>query len=148
MAYLVGIALKGMDGLIEIVGGALLLLTSRPAIVRLVATLTRPELTENPHAFVATHALHMATSLSPGTQQFAGTYLLIHGAIKVTLVAGLVRGWRGAYPMALVLLAAFIGYQFFRLARFHSPLLAIFTAIDIVIVLLIAWEWRRTVRAR
>ncbi|MDE2272105.1 MAG: DUF2127 domain-containing protein [Xanthomonadaceae bacterium] len=142
-AYLVGITLKGVDGLLEICGGAILLLTSRPAIVRAIASLTRAELYEDPHDFVATHALHLAGNLSPGTQHFASAYLLVHGAIKVGLVAGLVRRWRSAYPIALLLLTAFIGYQCFRLFRYRSPVLAIFTGIDIIIVLLISYEWRR-----
>ncbi|MGH8189946.1 MAG: DUF2127 domain-containing protein [Rhodanobacteraceae bacterium] len=48
--------------------------------------------------------------------------------------------------MALLLLSAFIGYQCFRLFRFHSLFLAAFTAIDIAIVVLICLEWRRVSR--
>ncbi len=142
LAYLVGIALKGVDGLLEMCGGAILLLTSRPAIIHVIASLTRAELYEDPRDFVATHALHIAENLSPGTQHFASAYLLVHGAIKVGLVAGLLRGWRRAYPCALLLLTAFIGYQGYRLFRYHSLVLAVFTAIDIAIVLLIWREWK------
>lgn len=94
------------------------------------------------HGAIAAWLLHAAEHLSSGTQHFASAYLLVHGAIKVGLVAGLLRGWHAAYPLALVLLTAFIGYQCYRLFRFHSPVLGVFTAIDIVIVLLIWHEWR------
>jgi uncharacterized membrane protein len=86
--------------------------------------------------------LHTTASLSTGTQHFASAYLLVHGAIKVGLVAGLLRGWRAAYPTALLVLTAFIGYQCWRLFRYHSLALGVFTAIDIAIVLLIWREWR------
>jgi uncharacterized membrane protein len=142
LAYLVGIALKGVDGLLEICGGAILLLTSRPAIIHVIASLTRAELYEDPRDFVATHALHIAENLSPGTQYFASAYLLVHGAIKVGLVGALMRGWRQAYPAALLLLTAFIAYQGYRLFRYHSPMLTVFTAIDVAIVLLIWHEWK------
>lgn len=148
IAYLIGIALKGVDGLLEICGGTILLLTTRRAIIHMVALLARPELAEDPHDFVATHALRIAEGLSPGTQHFASAYLLVHGVIKAGLVAGLVYGWRGAYPTALVLLTAFIGYQAWRLFRFHSLVLAAFTAVDIAIVLLIWHEWARIRRIR
>lgn len=142
-AYLIGIALKGLDGLLEIAGGAVLLLISRPAIVRMTTFLVQGELTDDPRDFIATHALHAAKHLSAGTQHFASAYLLVHGLIKVGLVTGLLRGWRRAYPTALLLLTAFIGYQIFRVFRRHSLALAVFTIIDIAIVLLIGLEWRR-----
>lgn len=141
-AYLIGIALKGLDGLLEMTGGAALLLISRPAIIRLTEFLVQGELSEDPRDFIAAHALHAARNLSPGTQQFVSAYLLVHGAIKVGLVAGLLLRWRRAYPVALLLLTAFIGYQVYRLYLYHSPALAVFTAIDIVIVLLIRHEWK------
>ena len=143
VAYLAGIGLKGLDGLLEMAGGAVLLLISRPAIVHLAEFLVQGELSEDPRDFIATHALHAAKNLSPGAQQFVSAYLLVHGAIKVGLVAGLLLRWRRAYPIALLLLTAFIGYQCFRLILFHSALLAAFTAIDIAIVVLIGFEWRR-----
>ncbi len=99
-----------------------------------------------PHGAIATWLLHATEHLSSGTQHFASAYLLVHGAIKVGLVAGLMRGWHAAYPLALLLLTAFIGYQCYRLFRFHSPALAVFTAVDIVIVLLIWHEWRSLMR--
>lgn len=142
-AYLLGIALKGVDGLLEIGGGAMLLFTSRAGIVHLVESLARPEMAEGPGWLLEHHAVHMARTLSPGTLHFATIYLLIHGCIKVGLVAALMKGWRQAYPVALVLLTAFIVYQCFRLFRDHSLFLATFTAIDIVIVVLIWLEWRR-----
>lgn len=140
-AYLVGIALKGLDGLTEVAGGAVLLLISRATIVCITAFLV-DGLSDEPRGFIASHALHAAKSLSPGTQHFASIYLPIHGLIKMGLVAGLLRGWRHAYPVALLLLAAFIGYQCYRLFRHHSLALALFTAIDIAIVVLIWLEWR------
>lgn len=142
LSYLVGIVLKGLDGVIEIVGGVALFVTSLPHIIRLVAAWARRSLPVA-NDFIANHVAHMAENLPPGAQRFASTYLLIHGLIKVGLVTALLRGWRRAYPIALLMLTAFIGYQCFRLFRYHSPLLAAFTLIDVIIVVLIWLEWRR-----
>jgi uncharacterized membrane protein len=141
-AYLVGIALKGLDGLIEIAGGATLLLISRATMLQVVAFVSGSGSPETPHGAISAYVLHATATLSAGTQHFASAYLLVHGAIKVGLVAGLWRGLRAAYPIALLLLTAFIGYQCYRLFRYHSPALGVFTAIDIAIVLLIWHEWR------
>lgn len=145
--YLVGIALKGLDGLIEIAAGTTLLVTSLPGIIRAAGWFARNELPVG-RDFIANHAAHLAQHLAPGAQRFASAYLLIHGCIKVGLVAGLLRGWRHAYPTALLLLGAFIGYQCYHLFRYHSLLLAAFTAIDIAIVVLIWLEWCRVESAR
>lgn len=139
---MVGIALKGLDGLLEIAGGATLLLISRATLLQVAAFVSGSGSPDTPHGAIGAWLLHATASLSTGTERFASTYLLVHGVIKVGLVAGLWRGLRAAYPIALLLLTAFIGYQCYRLFRFHSPALAVFTAIDIVIVLLIWHEWR------
>ena len=147
-AFLIGIIFKGIDGTIELVGGAALLLTSQAAIVRTVAWLAREELSENPHDFVATHALHWAQHFAPSTKHFAALYLLAHGAIKVALVAGLLRGLRWSYPVALIVLIAFIAYQGFRLYHRPSGPPGFLTAVDFVVVLLIWREWRLRTNSR
>lgn len=141
-AYLVGIALKGLDGLLEIAGGTTLLLISRATLLQIAAFVSGSGSPDTPHGAIAAYVLHTTATLSAGTQQFASVYLLIHGIIKVGLVAGLLRKMHAAYPIALTLLTAFIGYQCYRLFRYHSLALGVFTAIDIAIVLLIWREWR------
>lgn len=142
-----GILLKGLDGLLELAGGAALLLTTQPAIRQAIAMLTKGELAEDPGDYVANLATRTAQHLSPGTQHFAAAYLFLHGLIKIALVAGLLRGWRGSYPLALLVLTAFIGYQLYRLSNTPSLLLSVLTVIDVAVVILIAREWSQ-VRSR
>ncbi|HYY82648.1 MAG TPA: DUF2127 domain-containing protein, partial [Actinomycetes bacterium] len=47
--FQVGIVLKGLDGVLEVVGGVVLLLVSPATINRLVTTITQLELSEDPH---------------------------------------------------------------------------------------------------
>jgi len=142
-AFDIGILLKGFDGLLELTGGLALLLTSQPAIRGAVAWLTHQELIEDPGDVVANHLVHMARQLSMDTQHFAGIYLLVHGVIKIGLVAALLRGLRWSYPAAVAVLAAFIGYQSYRLMHTPSLSLALLTALDVAVVMLIVREWRR-----
>lgn len=142
-AFDIGIILKGLDGLVEVIGGITLLVTNQPAIRSAVAWLTHKELIEDPNDVVANHLVHMARQLSVDTQHFAGIYLLAHGVIKIGLVAGLLRGLRWSYPVAAVILTAFIGYQAYRLLHTHSISLGLLTALDVAVVLLIIREWRR-----
>lgn len=141
-AFLIGIFLHGVDGCLELLGGIALLVTTRPEIRQLVSWLAREELAEDPRDFLATHAVHIAQHLTAGTQHFVIAYLLVHGAIKMTLVAGMLRGLRWIFPVALIVLTAFIGYQLYRLAHLPSWALGLFTLLDIVVLALIWREWR------
>lgn len=141
-AFLAGMVFKGVDGCLELIGALALFVTTRPEIQRVVAWLTREELAEDPNDFFATHAVSMAQHLTAGTQHFAAAYLLVHGAIKLALVAGLLRGLRWMFPVALIVLTAFVGYQLYRLAHVPSWALGLFTLLDVVVIALIGREWR------
>ena len=147
-AFLAGTALKGLDGCLELLGGIILLTITRPEIRHMIALLTREEFAEDPSDFLANHAAHMAQQLTSGTQHFVAAYLLAHGAIKVALVAGLLRGVRWVFPLALGMLTAFIGYQVWRLMRIPSWALGVFTLIDMAVIALIWHEWRHLPSSR
>lgn len=143
-AFQVGVVLKGLDSLIEVIGGIALLVTIKPEIEQLVRLLTRDELSEDPDDLVANSLIRISRRLSVQSQHFAGCYLIGHGAIKLGLAIGLLRGVHWAYPAALIILTLFIVYQFYRITYTHSLMLLLFTLLDVVIVLLIFREWRST----
>ena len=142
-AFDVGIVLKGLDGLFEVVAGGILLLTTHPALLGIAHWLTRQELIEDPDDFLANHLLQLAQRLPIDSWHFAGAYLLGHGMVKLGLVLGLWRGARWSYPTAMAILSAFIVYQCYRWLHHASLFLAMITLLDAMIVLLIGIEWRR-----
>jgi uncharacterized membrane protein len=87
----VSIIAKGLDGLLELVGGLLLLLVTPATINRIVTDLTQHELSEDPHDLIASHLLHLSNGLTGSAVQFAAAYLLLHGIVKVVLVVALLR---------------------------------------------------------
>lgn len=62
--FQIGIILKGLDGMLEAVGGLLLLAVSPATIDRAARSLTQHELSEDPHDFLATHLLRTAHGLT------------------------------------------------------------------------------------
>jgi uncharacterized membrane protein len=75
----------------------------------------------------------------------------MHGAIKILLVAALLRGKMWSYPLSIWVLGAFIAYQGYRYTLTHSPWLIALTALDVVVVALVwnEYRWhRRTVTTR
>lgn len=149
LAFDIGVWFKGLDGILEVIGGTLLLVFSRATLIGLVRALTRHELQEDPTDWVATHLRAWLPHFLSTTQTFAGAYLLGHGAIKVFLVwGGLLRRKRWAFPTAIIFIGAFIGYQLQRvLHRFSIGLVAL-TLIDCLVLVLIWREYLMVRRAR
>jgi uncharacterized membrane protein len=139
----VGIILKGLDGVLEVIGGLLLLVVSPTTIDRVVTNLTQHELSEDPHDLVATHLLRTAHGLTGSAVLFGAVYLLAHGVVKVVLVAALLKNQLWAYPWTIAFLGAFIVYQLYRLRLRPSVGLMALTILDAVIVWLTYREYRK-----
>lgn len=142
-AFLVGIVLKGLDGLLEVLGGLLLLLVSPATIADVARTLTQHELSEDPHDFLATHLLHATGTLTGSALTFGAVYLLSHGLVKIVLVAALLRNQLWAYPALIVFLILFIAYQLYRMTYAPSVGLAGLTVFDAIVTWLTIREYQR-----
>ncbi len=139
----IGIILKGLDGVLEIIGGLLLLAVTPATIDRMVVRLTQHELSEDPHDFIASHLLRYTHGLTGSAVTFAAVYLLAHGIVKIVLVAALLRNQAWAYPWMIGFLLLFIGYQLYRLALSPTFWLTALTIFDALIVWLTWREWHR-----
>lgn len=140
--FRITVALKGLDGLLECLGGFVLLFVSPASLNHIVRALTAHELAQDPTDFVARHLLHSASQLSRGTTLYAAIYLLAHGAAKVVLVAFVLRNKLWAYPWMIALLVAFIVYQVYQLTQKLSVGLILLSLFDAFVVWLTAREYR------
>jgi uncharacterized membrane protein len=147
-AFAVGIILKGLDGVLEVVGGVLLLVVSPTTIDQISRALTQHELSEDPHDFLATHVLHAAGSLTGSSLQFGAAYLLLHGLVKIVLVAALLRDKIWAYPWMIAFLIVFIVYQVYRMTFAFSIGLLGLTVFDLVVAWLTYREYGKQRAAR
>ncbi len=147
-AFAVGIILKGLDGILEVGGGVLLLVVSPATIDRVTRALSQHELSEDPHDYLATHLLHAAGSLTGSSLEFGALYLVSHGVVKIALVAALLRNRLWAYPWMIVFLIAFIAYQIYRMTFAFSIGLVALTVFDVVVVWLTYEEYRKQRAAR
>ena len=137
-----GVVIKGIDGVLETLGGATLLFVGPSEVNRLFALLTQHELSEDPHDFFATHAAAPLARVTPGSLSFGAKYLIAHGAVKIFLAVNLLQRRLWAYPVAIVFLSLFIIYQLYRYSFSHSIGLLILGALDAAVVLLIWNEYR------
>jgi uncharacterized membrane protein len=140
--FLLSVWCKGIAGLVETIGGLLLLFIPQSGLKALVIFLTAPELAEDPSDRVATLLQHTVQELGVDTKLFASNYLIVHGLIKVLLVAGMLSGRLWSYVVSLWFLAAFIAYQTYRFFFTHSLWLIALNLIDLIVAFLIWWEYQ------
>ncbi len=141
--FRISVALKGLDGILEVVGGIALLLVPPATMQAWARSLTAHELAEDPHDFIARHLLHSASQLSHGTVLFGAVYLLTHGMAKIVLVVAVLRGRLWAYPWMMALLLVFIVYQVYRLSYRFTIGLLLLTLFDVFVLVLTVIEYRR-----
>ena len=137
-----GITVKGIDGVLETIGGVLFLIFPPSKMNAIVKILSQHELSHDPHDFIAIHVLRLSEKLLSGNKLFAALYLLSHGLTKVILVVALWMNALWAYPLTIVVFAAFSFYQMYRYSHTHSSLLLLLTIFDVVLIYLTWMEWR------
>lgn len=140
--FLITVWIKGIVGLLETLGGCVLLFVSQSWLTTMAVLLTSPELAEDPGDAIASFLRLAAQQFGQGTQTFASLYLITHGLIKILLVVGLLRRKMWSYPASLWMLGAFVVYQCYRYAQTHSIWLVLLTVLDIVVILLVWREYR------
>jgi len=146
-AFKISISLKGLDGVLEIIGGLVLLFVAPATLQAWTRSLTAHELAQDPHDFIANNLLHAGSQLSRSTTLFGAVYLLSHGIAKVVLVVALFRNQLWAYPWLIALLAVFIVYQLYRLSDRFTLGLTLLTLFDAFVLWLTVLEYRRRRRS-
>ncbi|QDG89394.1 DUF2127 domain-containing protein [Pseudarthrobacter sp. NIBRBAC000502770] len=145
--FRISLILKGLDGVLELIGGVLLLLVTPAQINGLVRFLTQHELAQDPRDFVANALVHLTANLSGPASLFGAVYLLLHGVVKIVLVWAVLREKLWAYPWMIAFLLVFIAYQVYRISVEFTWGMVLLTAFDIFIVW-ITWREYRMRRAQ
>jgi uncharacterized membrane protein len=140
--FAASVLIKGMDGVLETIGGILFMFVDPKALSSLVISFTTHELSEDPDNWFATTLRHLVHNLSSDTKLFVSVYLVAHGLIKIFLVAGLLREKLWAYPAALWFLGIFLLYQFYQFSHTHSLGLLALSAFDLFVASLVWLEYR------
>lgn len=138
--------LKAVLALSEVVAGLAAYFVPQSLLLTFVLWVTKQEFVEDRHDLVANFLLHTVQNMSVGTQKFAAVYLLAHGAVKLWLIVGLLRGKLWYYPVSITVFGLFIVYQAYRYTFTHSVWLLLITVLD-VFVIAITWHEYRYLRS-
>jgi len=147
-AFRISLYLKGLDGLLECIGGVLLLLVSPNLINHWATRLTQGELSEDPNDFIASHILKTAHHLTGSSLKFGAAYLLAHGIVKIFLVVAVLRDHLWAYIALIGVTVLFVIYQLYRLTDKFSIGLVLLTLFDLLIIYLTQKEYRNQLARR
>lgn len=129
IAFEIGVILKGLNGLLELIGGVLLLVFAPSTIREFIVRLS--------------HHPSLAQHFSARDERFAAIYLLSHGVMKAVLVYGLLREQLWAFPWAIAVFTGFGVYQVYKYIAEPSVWLIVLTVLDVFVILLTWAEWRR-----
>ncbi len=143
LVFLVGVLLKGLDGLLEVLVAVPLLVVPHPDWVRLAHVFTLPGPRHDPIDLIAGIAVHEAARLGRDELVAIGVYLLVHGVVKLAIVVALLVGATRLYPWAIGALGLLTVYQLVDLVVHPSLGVAVLTVLDVVIIALTWREWRR-----
>ncbi len=140
--FQISLTLKGLDGVLELIGGVLLLLVSPAQLGSVARFLTQHEFSEDPNDLIANALVHYSGTLTASVSLFGAVYLLLHGLVKVVLVWAVLKDRFWAYPWMIAFLLVFIAYQGYQLVVGFTIGLLLLTAFDIFIVWLTLHEYR------
>lgn len=142
LSFEAGIILKGLNGILETIGGLALFFVTPEKLNRLILFVIQDELLEDPKDFIANHLMQLAHSLSLSTQIFVAAYLFSHGVIKIVLVTWLGEHKLWAYPIAIVIFVLFIAYQLYRYFSTGSVWLIFLSIFDMLLIILTWLEYK------
>lgn len=146
--YSIIVTVKGFDGAVELVAGLILLVAPRLTGSGLTALATELAEGTSPLRDAAASSIAAAGGgLVTGAAPLA-VFLLVHGIVKLLTVTALLRRAIRCYPWALAVLAVLLVVQLADLITAPAVGGAVLAVLDVVVIALVTWEYRRLRRER
>lgn len=146
--YSVVVALKGLDGTVELLAGLVLLVAPRltgsalDALAGELAEGTSP-LRDATARSIAAAGGGLVTGAAP-----LALFLLIHGAVKLLTVYALLRRAMRWYPWALLALVVLFLVQLVDLITAPAVGGWVLVGLDVLVIVVVAWEYERLRKER
>ena len=133
---------KGAIGIFQTVAGAILLLIG-PNRLSMIVDKSLEENVASPNNLVNHMLLRLSEISSLNIYIFIALFMIVHGLVFITAVFALIHKRMWAFPTAGLMLLLFIIYQVYNLARDFSIIMMILTLIDVMILVLLRFEYMR-----
>ncbi|MEK6438544.1 DUF2127 domain-containing protein [Pseudonocardia sp. T1-2H] len=139
--FRIALLVKGIDGAAELIGAVILLVVSGAAVHGIVGEVLARDLLGPPNGTLASHFVAGTGEFVSGDRSFPVLYLALHGVVKLALVVALLRKWLPAYPVAVLVLGAFVVYEVLRAIHTGSLVLPFLAALDVAIIVMVIREY-------
>ena len=136
-----GLVIKGLDAIIEFMGGFLLIFLSHDWLNQLIQSIALPELKEDPTDTVMNYLITFGQNFSISSQHTVAIYMVLHGATKLVVIWLLWNKKLWAYPLSIVIFGLFVIYELYSYAHNHSVLLLLLIFVDLAMIVMIILEY-------
>jgi len=135
----IGLAVKGVDSVFEVIGGVLLTMPTK--LARYLLVLSQHELYKHHHV-LSGQLDKLADSVSAHASMGEAIYLAVHGLAKVILIAAIYGGKKWGYLGLMGVLSVFAVIEISRGIYAHEVVTGALALFDIAMVVLIYKEYR------
>lgn len=146
-AFRMGMYWRILYGFIRILLGLSLLGFLGKTTPDIVHAMLRPELIEDPGDILAGMMLPILTYFSFTITAFLPVYFIFWGSVDAFLSWQLIKHRLWAFPLSISLMTAFTAYESYRVTHTHSLILVAVIVIDIILIGVVAGEYRRLMRS-
>ena len=137
--FKIGLIVKGVDAVFEVIGGTLFAMPVK--LARWILLLSQHEVYRH-HDALAGKLDHLAESVHNHASGGQAVYLIIHGAAKVILVSAIFKEKKWGYQGLIGVLSIFGAIEFGQAAIKGEILVALLGVFDAALVYLILKEYR------
>ncbi len=137
----IGMWIKAVLTVIELIGGVLLYVMSAASLNGLLAFFIGGEMNEQPRDLLWGLFIQGYQSFLGPAQSFWAFILVSHSIAKIAALIAIYYGKLWAYPAAAAVFGALAFYQIYSYVYFHSLLIILLTVFDVILIGLILHEW-------
>ena len=142
VGFHIGLILKGVYDLGEILSGILLIFLTPDRMSKLITFISAGELREDPNDFIMRHLISFSKTFSINMQLTASLYLLSHGLVKILIIIFLWKEKLWAYPVSCIVFSIFVIIQMLSFVQTYSITMLFLTLIDIIMIILTILEYK------
>ncbi|HEY5363407.1 MAG TPA: DUF2127 domain-containing protein [Aestuariivirga sp.] len=144
--YLLSLALKLFFAALEVLCGLAIYFVPLEQIHSLTHWILELRIFADPGDRKTELMQHLISGLPLDARLFVCIYLLLHGGLKIAIVAGLLSGKPLAYPLGLLGLAIFVIYELTEYFLHHHLGILMIAGFDVFIIMMVAREWREKLK--
>ena len=137
--FRIGMIVKGVDSLFEVVGGILLMMPTK--LARYIFVISQHEAFRH-HMALSGKLDRISDSVLMHPSVTEAVYLMVHGLAKVILIAAIVAHKRWGYVGFIAVLLLFSVIELVRALTAHEVVTGVFGLFDVCVVVLIYKEYR------